>query len=196
LFSTREYRDGLSLQNDIPTTSVYPKQDDQGNPLITEFGHCVYKDFQMIHVQEMPERSPAGQLPRPIDVIVEDDLVDKVKPGDRIMVVGIFRTRGKHAASMSAIFNTVFIANHVSLLNKQVAEPTLTEGDIREIRKMGKRSDCFDLLSSSLAPSLYGHEFIKKALLLFMLGGVEKNLENGTHLRGYIKVYVGILMCC
>jgi DNA replication licensing factor MCM3 len=188
LFSTREYRDGLSIQNDVPTSSVYPKEDENGNPLTMEFGYSTYKDFQMIYVQEMPERSPAGQLPRPIDVILEDDLVDKVKPGDRIMVVGTFRTRGKNAASMSAVFNTVFIANHISLLNKEVAEPTMSENDIKEIRKIAKRVDCFDLLSKSLAPSIFGHEYIKKALLLLMMGGIEKNLENGTHLRGDINI--------
>jgi DNA replication licensing factor MCM3 len=61
----------------------------------------------------------------------------------------------------------------------------MSERDAREIRKISKRTDAFKLLSNSLAPSLFGHEYIKKALLLLMLGGVEKNLENGTHLRGY-----------
>lgn len=52
----------------------------------------------------MPERAPAGQLPHPIDVILDHDLADQVKPGDRIQVIGVYRTLGKHAVTSSALF--------------------------------------------------------------------------------------------
>lgn len=191
-FHVREYQD-QTMTNGATTSSVYPREDDDGNPLTTEYGFCTYRDHQTISIQEMPERAPAGQLPRGVDAILDDDLVDKVKPGDRIQLVGIFRTLGnRNTNHNSALFKTVIIANNVVLLSSKsgggVATATITDTDIRNINKISKKKNLLELLSQSLAPSIYGHDYIKKAILLMLLGGTEKNLENGTHLRGDINI--------
>lgn len=192
-FHFREYRDQTMTANGASSTSVYPTQDAEGNPLVTEYGYCTYRDHQTISIQEMPERAPAGQLPRGVDVIMDDDMVDRVKPGDRIQLVGIYRSLGnRNAGTGSSTFKTLILANNVILLSSKsgggIAQAAITDTDIRNINKISKQRRVFDLLSQSLAPSIYGHDYIKKAILLMLLGGMEKNLDNGTHLRGDINI--------
>jgi DNA replication licensing factor MCM3 len=191
-FHFREYRD-QTMTTGAASSSVYPTDDGEGNPLVTEYGYCVYRDHQTISIQEMPERAPAGQLPRSVDVIMDDDLVDRVKPGDRVQLVGIYRSLGsRNAGSGSATFRTLILANNVILLSSKsgggIAQVSITDTDIRNINKISKNKRVFEMLSQSLAPSIYGHDYIKKAILLLLLGGQEKNLENGTHLRGDINI--------
>lgn len=191
-FHFREYRD-QTMTNGVTTNSVYPQEDEKGNPLMTEYGWCTYRDHQTISIQEMPERAPAGQLPRGVDVILDDDLVDTVKPGDRIQMVGIYRTLGnRNTNHSSALFKTIILANNIVLLASKsgggIATAPITDTDLRNINKIAKSKNLFEMLSQSLAPSIFGHDHIKKAILLMLLGGMEKNLENGTHLRGDINI--------
>ncbi|KAG8898339.1 MCM DNA helicase complex subunit [Tulasnella sp. 403] len=190
VFHWREYHDATNVDSSkAPTTLMTPQEDDDGNPLTTEFGYCTFKDHQRISIQEMPERAPPGRLPRSVDVILDDDLVDSCKPGDRIQVVGVYKSMG---AGGGGGFRTLVVANNIVLLSTKAgtshAQMTLTPNEVRNINKLSKRKDIFELLSQSLAPSIYGHDHIKKAILLMLLGGVEKNLANGTHLRGDINI--------
>ncbi|KAJ6119418.1 DNA replication licensing factor mcm3 [Penicillium sp. IBT 18751x] len=192
-FLSRKYRDQTMTASGATSLNVYPQEDDEKNPLITEYGYSTYMDHQSISIQEMPERAPAGQLPRSVDVILDDDLVDKAKPGDRIQLVGIYRTLGnRNAGSGSSTFRTVVMANNIIQLSSKsgggIAQATITDTDIRNINKVAKKKNVFELLSTSLAPSIHGHDHIKKAILLMLLGGMEKNLDNGTHLRGDINI--------
>ncbi|XP_059558226.1 DNA replication licensing factor MCM3 [Myotis daubentonii] len=185
----RHYSDLTTLVA-FPSSSVYPTKDEENNPLETEYGLSVYKDHQTITIQEMPEKAPAGQLPRSVDVILDNDLVDKVKPGDRIQVVGTYRCLpGKKGGYTSGTFRTVLIACNVKQMSKDI-QPSFSAEDIAKIKKFSKTrsKDIFDQLAKSLAPSIHGHDYVKKAILCLLLGGVERDLENGSHIRGDINI--------
>ncbi|CAO1639035.1 unnamed protein product [Sympodiomycopsis kandeliae] len=192
-FHYREYRDATMLGAAPPSTSAYPTEDEQGNRLTTEYGLSTFRDHQTIAIQEMPERAPPGQLPRSVEIVMDEDLVDSCKPGDRVQLVGMYRSMGNRVGqSQSSTFRTIMIGNSLHLLSSKsgagLASTPLTDLDIRHINKVAKRKNVFQLLSQSLAPSIYGHDYIKKAVLLLLLGGVEKNLPNGTHIRGDINM--------
>merc|ERR1719419_1998367 len=183
----RTYTD-LTSFDAFPSTAAYPTQDEEGNKLETEFGLSKYKDHQTITVQEMPEKAPAGQLPRSVDIVADNDLVDLCKPGDRVQIVGSYRAMpGKQNGYTNGTFKCLLIANNIALLSKEVT-PSITGEDVAKCKKFAKAKDVFSMLAKSLAPSIHGHEYIKQALLCQLLGGVEKNLPNGTRLRGDINL--------
>lgn len=112
-FSQHDYHDATSLTG-FPTSTVYPTKDIDGNVLTTEFGLSRYTDHQTMCIQEMPERAPAGLLPSSVDVILSEDLTDAAKPGDRIMVIGIYKPMPQNAAS--GFFKAVIIAIIINYL--------------------------------------------------------------------------------
>ena len=190
-FDTREFRDATDLSG-APTGVTYPTKDANDNPLETEFGLCLYKDSQTFSVQEMPEAAPLGQLPRSVDVFVEADLVDAVKPGDRVAVVGIYRALSGASATCatSGVFKTVLLANNIRRLGRDTASVKLSPQDVANIKAIAtdQSKSSFDRVARSLAPSIYGHKYVKQALALLLLGGLEHNLANGTHIRGDINI--------
>ena len=202
-FMMKEYWDATILNGQLPTSTSYPTENENQQKLTTEFGLSQYRDYQTVTMQEMPERAPAGQLPRSLDVIMDGDLVDRLKPGDRAQVIGVYKSMAAaYNGQVPSTFRAVLIANNTRLLIGRsgvvsggadgIATTVAINGnDLENIKQVSRRSDIFDLLSRSIAPSIYGHEYIKKAVLLMLLGGVERNLSNGTHLRGDINILLG-----
>lgn len=86
-------------------------------------------------------------------------------------------------------YRTILLACNIVPLSKE-ASIFITSDDVRKCKKFSrmKSIDVFQLLAKSLAPSIHGHEYIKRALLCMLLGGLEKVLPNGTRLRGDINI--------
>lgn len=96
-FHSRSYHDATIVAPSSTlsgSTTVIPQDDGEGHALLMEYGLSTFRDHQTINIQEMPERAPAGQLPRGVEVVLADDLVDCCKPGDRIQMVGVYKSSG------------------------------------------------------------------------------------------------------
>ncbi|KAL7669034.1 hypothetical protein ACOME3_009706 [Neoechinorhynchus agilis] len=186
----QKFHGDASSSHSLPGFVVYPTKDDEGNLYETEYGLCQYQDYQTFIIQEMPENAPPGQLPRSVSVVVESDLVDRCKTGDRVRVTGIYQCIPQRNAQItSAFFRSSLAANNISHVNNDLSEQ-LEPNDVKMIRSFARRyrHDVFNILARSLAPSIQGHENVKKAILCMVLGGTEKNLQNGTRLRGDINL--------
>jgi len=183
----RDHRDATAFVNQ-PAAGAMPTHDAEGNELMIEVGLSVYKDYQKFNIQEAPENAPPGQIPRSVEVICEGDLVDKAKPGDRVQVIGVYRSFPPPPHDFTnGVWPARLVATSVVPINEMVEAPFVSD-DVRNIREIAARPDAFRLLARSFAPSICGHEKVKEGLLLQMVGGTEKNLANGTHLRGDINV--------
>jgi DNA replication licensing factor MCM4 len=174
-----------------------------------------FSDKQVIKLQETPDHVPDGQTPHSVSICVYDELVDVCKAGDRIEVTGIFKANqvriNPRQRSIKNIFKTYVDAVHVQKVDKKrmgIDESTIEEelanqiaGEAPEVRKISEeeeakirqiaqRPDVYDILSRSLAPSIYEMDDVKKGILLQLFGGTNKSFEKGGNpkYRGDINV--------
>ena len=79
-------------------------------------------------------------MPRSCDVIIEHDLVDKVKPGDRVQVVASFRALpGKQGGYTSGTFRTVLLANNIILRGGAEEGPQISGDDVSKCKTLAKK---------------------------------------------------------
>lgn len=158
----------------------------------------LFIDFQLVRLQELPEDLPAGQLPHYIEVTVMSDLVDQCRPGDRIILTGIIRIEQEQLApqAKTSLFRLRMEGNNIEYLGgragskdtRSVERIMISTEDERQIRIIASKPDAYEKLIASFAPHIYGHEPIKEAILLLIVGSVTKKLDDGSTRRGDINV--------
>lgn len=158
----------------------------------------VYRNYQRVTVQESPGSIPAGRLPRHKEAILLWDLVDAVKPGDEIDLVGIYKNAFDgtlNAKNGFPVFATVLEANFIKRREGSTsggddgASPyQWTIEEEKEFRKMSNDPSIIDKVVGSIAPSIYGHKYIKTAIACALFGGVPKDVNGKHSIRGDINV--------
>ncbi|AEK72909.1 MCM2/3/5 family DNA replication licensing factor [Thermococcus sp. 4557] len=140
-------------------------------------------NFQSFRLQDRPESLKGGQMPRFVDAILLDDLVDTALPGDRVLVTGILRVILEQK-DKRPIFKKVLEVNHIEQLSKEIEELEISPEDEQKIRELARRKDIVDAIVDSIAPAIWGHRTVKKGIALALFGGVQRTLPDGTKLRG------------
>jgi len=152
-------------------------------------------DAQKIVLEEAPEDLDGGEQPKRLNIFLQKDLVSPItekrtNPGSRIRITGIIKeipivlaTGGK-----STRFDIMCEANYVEPVQEDFSEIVLTEEEERQILELAKDPKVFEKLVDSIAPTIYGHEKVKEALVLQLFGGVKKQNDDGVTRRGDIHI--------
>ena len=145
-----------------------------------------FKNTQEARIQERPEDLPPGQLPRYLEVRLEDDLVDSARPGDRVSVTSIVRAEKQAVGERGRLrtFNIYLDANFVDVVGKETEVVEITPEDEKQILEAAQDPWVQRKLVMSLAPSIYGYEDVKEGILYLLFGGTAKQLPDGVNIRG------------
>ena len=151
-------------------------------------------DWQSVTIQEIPEDLPPGRIPRAIQSILKHNLVDTVKPGDRVKVVGIYKSILAQSTKSfnSTLFKTYIDVNLIDPEDKADELMDLSQEDKKEIEKLSKEPRVQRKIARSIAPTIYGREDLKMACALSLFAGTRKRKPDGGYKRGDIHVlFVG-----
>ncbi len=168
-----------------PTACVAP---DCGRDGPFEFvqEESTFIDSQDLRLQEKPEDLPPGQLPRTLAVkTVGDDIVDVARPGDHVSIVGIVHAFAPSLMGMGKLrtFILQLDANSVELLGKEPETSPPTPEEEEKILALSKDPWVHRKIRDSIAPSIFGYEHIKEAIMYLLFGGVSKTLPD-VSIRG------------
>lgn len=159
--------------------------------VVAEKSICV--DQQTLKLQESPDMVPVGELPRHVLLSIDRNLVNKISPGTKVTVNGIFSIfqakASKGTPSAIAIRSPYLKVIGIESENESNhADSFFTEEEEKEFIAMSKTKDFVKLFAKNIAPSIYGNEDIKLALCCLLFGGSRKILPDGMRIRGDINV--------
>lgn len=150
----------------------------------------VVSDHQVIKIQEQASKLGVGSIPRSILVVLEDDLVDSVKAGDQVVVVGILMRCWKPCIKdVRCDLETTVKANSIRIKNATSAQVLVTEELKNEFAQFWKFHQDDPMrgrneIVASICPKVYGLFIVKLGVALTVIGGCSHVDETGMKTRG------------
>jgi len=149
-----------------------------------------FVDTQRLEIQDNPENLRGGEQPQRLMAYVEDDLAGEIVPGDRVVINGILRAKERRMSGnvKTTEFDIYLDVVSIDKEQKELESIEITEEDEIRIREEASKGDIIDRMRKAIAPTIYGMDIEKEALLLQMFGGVTKKMKDGTRIRGDIHI--------
>ncbi|MFT4311407.1 MAG: LAGLIDADG family homing endonuclease [Candidatus Woesearchaeota archaeon] len=189
-----------SCGNIIPVLQVDTKFKEPGSCSCGRKGkfHMLSKelvDAQKLVLEEASEDLDGGEQPKRINIFLKNDLVSpisekKTNPGSKITITGILKevpitlaTGGK-----STRYDLMIEANYVEPVQEEFTSLELTQEQKDTIIELSKQPKIYEKIVKDIAPTIYGHDRIKEALVLQLFGGARKSQDDGVTRRGDIHI--------
>lgn len=146
-------------------------------------------DSQDLRLQERPEDLPPGQLPRTLNAkLVGTEIVDVARPGDHVSIVGVVRAFAPARPGVGKLRTFVLFldVNSIEVLGKEPETSMPSPGEEEKILELARDPWIHRKIISSIAPSIYGYDHVKEAIMYLLFGGVHKTLPD-ISIRGEIN---------
>ena len=176
------------------------KQTKNGDTLHLQTRGSKFVKFQELKLQELPGQVPMGHVPRSLTVHCRGELTRIASPGNEVTIDGVFLPQrvaeGGYRAMKAGLVTTTFVEAQNIIIHKKSYDDSIS-GSLSEderikldeqIQEIATGEDPVGTLSSAIAPEIFGHEDIKRALLLQLVGGCTRKLPDGMRIRGDINI--------
>jgi len=152
-------------------------------------------DAQGLVLEEAPEDLEGGEQPKRINVLLKNDLVSPItekhtNPGTKVKLCGIIKEvplTGRDGSKLTR-FDLMIEANHIEAVQEDYIEIAISLEEEEQIKQLSQDPRIYQKLVSSMAPSIFGYDMVKEALLLQLVGGVRKVRSDGMITRGDMHI--------
>merc|ERR1719329_39160 len=152
----------------------------------------LYRNQQKVKLHESPSSVEPGKMPRSKEVILTGDMVDTVRPGDKMDLTGIYKClydAGTNARTCFPVYRTELEAVHIKCKG-DVKEMSISDDMQAKIRELAASPNIRERFIASMAPSIYGMTHVKTAIALSLMGGQAKIAAGKHRMRGDINTLI------